>query len=45
MEQITSYLDYGLSIILSIYLLVRMEKKIDALTQSINKLTAEKKKE
>ena len=43
MEELTSYLDYGLSIILSIYLLVRMEKKIDALTQSINKLTTEKK--
>lgn len=38
MENIIPYLDYGFSFIISIYLLVRMEKKIEALTQSINEL-------
>ncbi|MEK4231322.1 YvrJ family protein [Solibacillus sp. FSL H8-0538] len=38
MEDIIPYLDYGFSFILSIYLLIRMEKKIEALTESINKL-------
>lgn len=42
MDTIISYLDYGFSLILSIYLLVRMEKKIEALTESINKLNNQK---
>ncbi|MFJ7953069.1 YvrJ family protein [Lysinibacillus sp. NPDC096418] len=42
MESIVPYLDYGFSFVISIYLLIRMEKKIEALTESINKLNAEK---
>lgn len=42
MENILSYLDYGFSFVLSIYLLIRMEKKIEALTQSIDNLTNQK---
>ena len=42
MENILSYLDYGFSFVLSIYLLIRMEKKIEELTQSINNLTNQK---
>ena len=42
MENILSYLDYGFSFVLSIYLLIRMEKKIEELTQSINNLTKQK---
>ncbi len=42
MENILSYLDYGFSFVLSIYLLIRMEKKIEALTQSIDNLTKQK---
>lgn len=38
MENIIPYLDYGFSFVISIYLLIRMEKKIEALTQSINEL-------
>ena len=38
MEELLSYLDYGFSFVLSIYLLLRMEKKIEALTESINRL-------
>ena len=43
MEEILSYLDYGFSFVISIYLLVRMEKKIEALTESINKLNNHEK--
>ena len=38
MEDLTPYLDYGFSFLISIYLLIRMEKKIEELTKSINKL-------
>ena len=40
MEEILTYLDYGFSFVISIYLLIRMEKKIELLTESINKLTS-----
>ena len=43
MESILSYLDYGFSFVLSIYLLIRMEKKIEKLTESINKLNNKEK--
>ena len=39
MEEILTYLDYGFSFVISIYLLIRMEKKIEKLTETINKLT------
>ena len=39
MDEILTYLDYGFSFVISIYLLIRMEKKIELLTESINKLT------
>lgn len=42
MEMIINYLDYGFSFIIAIYLLVRMEKKIEALTKSINELSNKK---
>lgn len=42
MEDFIPYLDYGFSFIISIYLLIRMEKKIEALTESINKLSTQK---
>lgn len=42
MEDFIPYLDYGFSFIISIYLLIRMEKKIEALTDSINKLNNSK---
>ena len=38
MDNIFTYLDYGFSFVISIYLLIRMEKKIELLTESINKL-------
>ena len=43
MEDIIPYLDYGFSFILSIYLLIRMEKKIEELTKSINELNNRQK--
>lgn len=43
MEAILSYLDYGFSFVISIYLLIRMEKKIEKLTESINKLNSNEK--
>ncbi len=43
MEEIIPYLDYGFSFILSIYLLIRMEKKIEELTKSINELNNRQK--
>lgn len=42
MDTFISYLDYGFTFALSIYLLIRMEKKIEALTESINKLNNQK---
>jgi hypothetical protein len=42
MESIIPYLDYGFSFVISIYLLIRMEKKIEALTKSINDLNNKK---
>ena len=39
MDAIFTYLDYGFSFVISIYLLIRMEKKIEKLTETINKLT------
>lgn len=43
MEEILSYLDYGFSFVISIYLLIRMEKKIEKLTESINNLNKKEK--
>ena len=43
MEEILSYLDYGFSFVISIYLLIRMEKKIEKLTESINQLNNDEK--
>lgn len=43
MEEIIPYLDYGFSFIISIYLLIRMEKKIEKLTESINNLNKKEK--
>ena len=43
MEAILAYLDYGFSFVISIYLLVRMEKKIEKLTESINQLNKDEK--
>ena len=43
MEAILAYLDYGFSFVISIYLLVRMEKKIEKLTESINELNNQEK--
>ena len=43
MEEIIPYLDYGFSFIISIYLLIRMEKKIEELTKSINELNNRQK--
>ena len=43
MEEILTYLDYGFSFVISIYLLIRMEKKIEKLTESINKLSNDEK--
>ena len=40
MDEILMYLDYGFSFVISIYLLIRMDKKIELLTESINKLTS-----
>lgn len=39
MEELVPYLDYGFSFLISIYLLIRMEKKIEELTKSINELS------
>jgi len=38
MEEIFKYFDYGFSFLVSIYLLIRMEKRIESLTECINKL-------
>lgn len=43
MEEFIPYLDYGFSFVISIYLLIRMEKKIDELTKSINELNNQSK--
>ena len=43
MEAILAYLDYGFSFVISIYLLIRMEKKIESLTESINQLNRDEK--
>ena len=43
MDEIIPYLDYGFSFIISIYLLIRMEKKIEKLTESINNLNKKEK--
>ena len=43
MEAILAYLDYGFSFVISIYLLVRMEKKIEKLTDCINELNNQEK--
>ena len=43
MEEIIPYLDYGFSFIISIYLLIRMEKKIEELTKSITELNNRQK--
>lgn len=43
MEDFIPYLDYGFSFIISIYLLIRMEKKIEELTKSINELNNRQK--
>ncbi|HWL23343.1 MAG TPA: YvrJ family protein [Ureibacillus sp.] len=38
MDELFSYFDYGFSFLISIYLLIRMEKRIEGLTECINKL-------
>lgn len=38
MDDIFNYFDYGFSFLISVYLLIRMEKRIEGLTESINKL-------
>lgn len=38
MEELFGYFDYGFSFLISIYLLIRMEKRIESLTDSINNL-------
>ena len=43
MEAILAYLDYGFSFVISIYLLIPMEKKIEKLTESINQLNKDEK--
>ena len=43
MEEILAYLVYGFSFVISIYLLIRMEKKIEKLTESINQLNNQEK--
>ena len=43
MEEVIPYLDYGFSFLISIYLLIRMEKKIEELTKSIQELTKQQK--
>ena len=43
MDEIIPYLDYGFSFIISIYLLIRMENKIEKLTESINNLNKKEK--
>ena len=45
MEEIINYLDYGFPVAISVYLLIRMEKKIESLTESINRLNNTKKSE
>ena len=43
MEEVIPYLDYGFSFLISIYLLLRMEKKIEELTKSIQELNNQQK--
>ncbi|MER2109183.1 MAG: YvrJ family protein [Solibacillus sp.] len=43
MEDFIPYLDYGFSFVISIYLLIRMEKKIEELTKSIQQLNNQQK--
>ena len=43
-EWITSVSNYGFPIVVSIYLLIRLETKLDYLTESIHELTIELKK-
>ncbi|MER2108646.1 MAG: YvrJ family protein [Solibacillus sp.] len=43
MEDFIPYLDYGFSFVISIYLLIRMEKKIEELTKSIQELNSQQK--
>ena len=45
MEDLFQYFDYGFSFLLAIYLLTRMEKKIEALTASIIELTHSQNKD
>lgn len=44
-EWITSVSNYGFPIVVSIYLLIRLETKLDYLTESIRELTIELKKD
>lgn len=44
-EWITSVSNYGFPIVVSIYLLIRLETKLDYLTESIYELTIELKKD
>ena len=44
-EWITSVSNYGFPIVVSIYLLIRLETKLDYLTESIHELTIELKTE
>ncbi|QFG01289.1 YvrJ family protein (plasmid) [Psychrobacillus glaciei] len=40
MNELIQYIaDYGFAVIISVYLLVRMEKKIDTLSKSIDRLS------
>lgn len=43
-EFITSVSNYGFPIVLSIYLLIRLESKLDHLTRSIHELSVELQK-
>lgn len=38
-ELIRYFADYGFAVIISVYLLVRMESKLDALSKSIDRLS------
>lgn len=44
-EWITSVSNYGFPIVVSIYPLIRLETKLDYLTESIHELTIELKKD
>mgnify|MGYP000448421023 FL=1 len=44
-EWITSVSNYGFPIVVSIYLLIRLETKLDYLTERIHELTIELKKD